>query len=90
MAQPANQVGTFRSRVADTVDAMRGIDRTLAIIEDHGADDATRQAFFQSVFGGATDNPDLTWAEFAAGIIAMRALRTAWNTNKLAIVKLLR
>ncbi len=90
MAQPANQVGTFRSRVSDTVDSMRSIDRVLAIIEDHGADDATRQAFFQASFGAATDNPDLTWGEFAAGIIAMRALRTAWNTNKLAIVKLLR
>lgn len=90
MAQAANQVGSFRGEIAGTVNSMRSIDRVLAIIEDHGADDAARQAFFQSVFGEATDNPDLSWAEFAAGILAMRALRTAWNTNKLAIVKLLR
>jgi hypothetical protein len=90
MAVAANQVGNFRNQVTGAVDAMRGIDRLLAVIEDHGADDNARATFFQAAFGAATDNPDLTWAEFAAGIVALRALRTAWNTNKLAIVKLLK
>lgn len=90
MAVPANQVNVFRTRVVTTVDALRGIDPLLAIIEDAGVDDAARQAFFQASFGAATDNPDLTWAEFVAGIIALRAMRTSWNTNKLATAKLLR
>lgn len=90
MAQAVNQVNTFRTRVAGTVDALRGIDSLLAVIEDFGADDVARQAFFEASFGAATDNPDLTWAQFAAGIIALRAMRTAWNTNKLATVKLLK
>jgi hypothetical protein len=90
MAVPANQVGTFRTRVASTVDALRNIDPLLGIIEDMGTDDTARQAFLQASFGAATDNPDITWIEFAAGIVALRAMRTAWNTNKLAVAKLLR
>lgn len=90
MAIPANEISTFRTRVRGVVDSMRGIDSALAIIEDFGADDAARQAFFEASFGAATDNPDLTWAQFAQGIIALRAMRTAWNTNKLATVRLLK
>jgi hypothetical protein len=90
MAQAANQINEFRNNVPSTVGALRGIDPLLAKIEDFGADDAARQTFFQAHFGANTDNPDLTWAEFAAGIIALRAMRTAWATNRLAIVKLLK
>jgi len=72
------------------VDSLRGIDGALAIIEDFGANDAERATFFQASFGAATDNPDLSWAEFAAGIVALRAMRTAWQSNRLAVVKLLR
>lgn len=90
MAVPANEIAAFRSRVRGVVDSMRGIDGALAIVEDFGADDAARQAFFETSFGGATDNPDLTWAQFALGIVALRNMRTAWNTNKLNAVKLLK
>lgn len=90
MAIAANEINRFRSRVGDVVDSLRDIDSTLATIEDFGANDAERQAFFQSSFGGATDNPDIDWATFAQGIVALRAMRTAWNTNKLAIVKLIK
>lgn len=90
MAQAANQVNTFRTRVLATVDALRGIDALLGVIEDAGADDTARQTFFQSVFGANTDNPDITYAEFAAGIVALRAMRTAWQTNRVAIFKLLK
>jgi hypothetical protein len=90
MALPATEIGNFRTRVNGLSDALRAIDSALAIIEDFGADDAARQAFFESSLGANTDHPDLTWAAFAAGVVGMRNMRTAWNTNKLAIVKLRR
>lgn len=90
MALPANQIENFRNGVSGTVDALRGIDSILARVEDFGSTDAERQAFFQASFGPDTDNPDLTWADFAQGILALRAIRTAWIAQRLAIVKLRR
>lgn len=90
MAQAANQVQVFRTRVSSTVDALRGIDALLGVIEDAGTTDAERQTFFQSVFGASTDNPDISYSEFALGIVALRAMRTAWQSNRVAIFKLLK
>lgn len=90
MAYPSTEIDRFRSRVQQTVDNMRDIDALLAIVEDHGATDAERQAFFQAEFGADSNNPDITWAQFGAAIIALRAIRTAWTTNKHAIAKLLK
>lgn len=84
MAQPSTEVNHFRNRMNNLTDAFRSVEEVLAIIEDFGTNDAERQAFFQAVF---TDY-DITWSEFAAGIVALRAMRTAWNTNKTAMVKL--
>ena len=90
MAYPSTEIDRFRGTVQQTVDNMRRIDALLAIVEDHGADDAARQAFFQAEFGAESNNPDLTWAEFGKAIIALREIRTAWNSNKYAIAKLLK
>lgn len=90
MAYPSTEIDRFRGRVQQTVDNMRDIDALLAIVEDHGAPDAERQAFFQAEFGTDSNNPDITWAQFGAAIIALRAIRTAWTTNKYAIAKLLK
>lgn len=90
MAYPDTEVNRFRAQVGKTIEAIRDIDPLLAIVEDHGATDAERQAFFATQFGEGTSNADITWAQFAAGILALRAIRTAWATNKGAIVKLLK
>ena len=88
MALPAQEISNYRSRINSLTDAMRSIESAMAIIEDFGATDAERQAFFESSLGANTDHPDLTWTTFAQGVVGVRNLRTAWNTNKLAIVKL--
>lgn len=90
MAYPSTEVNRFRTEATAFVNELRQIDAVLAIVEDHGVDDAARQAFFQAEFGVDANNPDITWAEFAAGVQALRAIRTAWGTNKLAIAKLLK
>lgn len=90
MAVPSTEVDRFRNQVLAAVNAMRGIDALLAVIEDHGADDAARSAFFDQEFGVDSNNPDITFAEFAAGLTALRAMRTAWGTNKYAVAKLLK
>lgn len=89
MAEPIKVVRNFREGVQDVADNMRAIDGLLAIIEDMGADDAARLAFLAGMFGEGTPNSDITQNDFAAGIIALRAMRTAWGTNKYAIAKLL-
>lgn len=90
MATPSTEVVRFRDAATKFIEDMRDIDRVLAIVEDHGADDAARQAFFTAEFGVGTNNPDLTWATFANGVIALRAIRTARDAQKLALAKLLR
>jgi hypothetical protein len=90
MAYPDTEVNRFRLQVGRTIEAIRDIDPLLAIVEDHGATDQERQAFFAEQFGEGTNNSDITWAQFAAGILALRAIRTAWGTNKFAIAKLLK
>lgn len=90
MAYPSTEIDRFRSNVQRTIEAMRGVDALLAIVEDHGADDAARQAFFDQEFGPDSNNPDITWAEFGQAIIALRAIRTTWTANKYAIAKLLK
>lgn len=86
MAHPTTEVNRFRMAVTELVDDLRDLDAILAIVEDHGATDAERQAFFASVFG---QESDITWAEFAQGVMALRGIRTARDTNKLALAKLL-
>lgn len=86
MAQPSTEIAHFRSKVNGFVDAMRDLDAILAVIEDQGTDDAARQAFFTSVF---SVDYDITWNQFAAGVVALRAIRTARDSNKLAIARLL-
>lgn len=90
MAVPANEIIRFRTRATTAIEALRNIDAILATVEDFGSNDAERQTFFQASFGTGTDNPDLTWAEFVAGIVALRAIRTTFNSNRLALAKLLR
>lgn len=90
MAEPITVVAKFRAGVQGVADNMRGIDGLLAIVEDMGADDAARLGFLAGMFGDGTPNEDITQAEFAAGITALRAMRTAWATNKYAVAKLLR
>jgi len=90
MAYPAVEVDKFRNRVQTTVNSLRDLGEVIAIIDDQGVDDTARAAFFDDVFGEATDNPDITFQEFAAGITALRAMQTAWATNKYAVAKLLR
>lgn len=90
MAVAATEIVRFRDAATKFIDDLRDIDRVLAIVEDHGVDDAARQAFFTAEFGSGTNNPDLTWAIFANGVIALRAIRTARDAQKLAMAKLLR
>lgn len=88
MAVVANEINAFRSKVSTMTDALRSIDSSLSQIEDFGIDDTARIAFFQAGFGVGTDNPDITSAQFFAGVVALRAIRTAWAAQKLAIVQL--
>lgn len=90
MAVPGIQVDKFRYEIGPYVTSERELDSILAIIEDHGADDAARAVVFETLFGVGSNNEDITWAEFVAGIFALRAMQTAWEANKLAIVKLLK
>ena len=90
MAYPSTEVDRFRNQVRQTVENLRDIDALLAVVEDHDADDAARQAFFAGEFGEGSNNSDITWAQFGAGIQALRAIRTAWGTNKIAIARLIK
>lgn len=90
MAIAANEIGKFRDEATRFIDRLRDINAVLDIVEAHGADDTARQAFFQGSFGEATDNPDLTWTEFASGVVALRAIRTEYETQRLALAKLLK
>lgn len=84
MAQATTEAVRFRTAVTQFVADLRGLDAILAIVEDQGIDDAARQTFFQSVFTGS----DIDWNTFAAGVVALRAIRTARDANKLAVAKL--
>lgn len=88
MAHPSTEIGRFRDRVTRFHDALRDLDEILAILEDHGTNDTERQAFFAPVFDAA-QNYDITWSTFAAGVVGLRAIRTARDANKLAVAKLL-
>jgi hypothetical protein len=90
MAQASSVISTFRSQVEKTVEDLRSIDPLLAVVEDHGVDDAARQAFFAGEFGPDSNNQDITWTEFAQGIAALRAMREAWTANRYAIAKLIK
>jgi hypothetical protein len=89
MAYPAREVNKFRSRVQTTVNNMREISEVLAIIDNQGADDTARAAFFDDAFGAETDNPDITFNQFVAGITALRAVKAAADANIVAIAALL-
>lgn len=90
MAQASTEVLRFRAAATTFINDMRDIDALLARVEDHGTNDTERQAFFQASFGEATDNPDISWSEFASGIVALRAIRTAYDAQRLALAKLLK
>lgn len=85
MAHPTTEISRFRDRVTAFVDDLRELDAILAVVEDHGTNDSERQAFFESVFAGG----DISWTTFAQGIVALRAIRTARDANKVALAKLL-
>lgn len=87
MSYPAIEVNRFRDEVTLYMNHLRDLDRILAIIEDQGADDAARQTYATPVFDASYD---LTWAQFASGVVALRAIRTARDSNKLAIAKLVK
>lgn len=89
MAYPSTEVANFRGEVTRTVAAMRRINTQLAIIDDQGADDPARAAFFQNEFGPDSNNPDITWPEFVAAVVALRNLQTAWEANRIALSKAL-
>jgi hypothetical protein len=92
MAEKVQVVNEFRAGIRETADNMRAVNGLLAIVEDMGVDDPARLAFLTGIFEGQ-ENPqhgDITEAQFAAGIIALRNLRTAWATNKYAVAKLLK
>lgn len=86
MAYPSTEVNRFRQDVTRLIDNLRDIDAILAAVEDHGTTDAERQAFFSTVFGA---DSDITWTTFAQGVVALRALKTARDANKIALAKLL-
>lgn len=85
MAYNTTEVQRFRQEMTKLVNALRDIDPILAIVEDHGANDAARQAFLEPALTGQ----DIDWATFAAGVVALRAIKTARDANKLALAKLL-
>lgn len=86
MAHPTTEVNKFRGLVTQFVEDFRRIDAILATVEDHGVDDAARQAFFAEVFA---PEYDIDWATFAQGVVALRAIRTARDANKIALARLL-
>lgn len=90
MAVPSTEVLRFRAKATQLIDDLRDIDAILAIVEDHGANDTERQAFFEDEFGTDSNNPDLSWSDFAAGVVALRAIRTAYDTNKYDLALLLK
>lgn len=86
MAFPSTEINRFRDRVTVFMDDLRELDVILAVVEDHGTNDAARQTFFESSLAGQ----DIDWSAFAAGVVALRAIKTARDANKLAIAKLVR
>jgi len=90
MAVASTELNNFRSKVRSLIESMRDIDDLLAIIEDHGANDAARLAFFSGEVGTDTNNPDIDVTELTDGIVGIRALRSAWESNRLDIAKLLK
>lgn len=90
MADKVQVINEFRAGICALSDNMRAIDGLLAIVEDMGADDTARLAAITGIFADQ-ENPqhgDITQAQFAAGITAVRNLRTAWATNKYAVAPL--
>ena len=90
MAKPDIQSTNFRYKVNGLVEHLRDINSVLAIVEDFGATDQERAAFFNDAFGDGTENADLTWAEFATGIQALRDVRASWEAGKIDIAPLLK
>lgn len=86
MAQPSTEVQRFRAKVTSLMENLRDLDNVLATVEDHGVDDAARQAFFASVF---VVEYDITWSVFAQGVVALRAIKTARDAQKITVAKLL-
>lgn len=88
MATPSTEIDLFRRQVTRLQDTLRELGALTAIVDEQGQDDSERATFFQGEFGDGTNNPDITWSEFVAGVTAIRNLETAYDSNKLAIAKL--
>ena len=89
MAEPIKVISSFRRDAAEVVENLRGVDALLATIEDHGTNDAERLAFLAGMFGEGNPYPDMSEAEFAAAINALRDIRAQWEISKYAVAKLL-
>lgn len=87
MAQVSTITSVARQRTTRLIDDLSEVGPILDLIEDVGATDAERQVYFETYIGtlGAAD---LTWPQFLAAIIALRALRTWLQTNRPALSKL--
>lgn len=89
MADKVQVVNEFRAGIRELSDNMRAVDGLLAIVEDMGANDTARIAFFTGIFAGQ-ENPqhgDITEAQFVAAILALRNLRATWNVEKFAVAQ---
>lgn len=90
MAQASTITNVVRQRTTTLLDAVGEVQSIVDLFEDPGANDAARQVFFETYLKDGEGNPttDVTWAEFAAGAVALRALRTWLTTNRPALSKL--
>lgn len=90
MAQASTITMAVRQRTTKLLDELAEVGPIMDLIEDPGASDAARQAFFETYLkdaqGGATT--DINWQEFTAAIVALRALRTWLTANRPAMAKL--
>ena len=87
MAQVSTITSVARQRTTTLIDALAEVGPILDLIEDVGATDQARQTYFETYIT-TLGVDDLTWAQFLAAIIALRALRTWLQTNRPALSKL--
>lgn len=87
MAQPSTVLNDTRRRVTSLVESLYEVDAILHVIEDTGADDGERAAFFASYID-TQEAYDITSAEFLAAAVTLRELRTWLETNRPILAKL--
>lgn len=89
MAQPSTLTNEVRARVTRLVRDAEAVGGLVNLIEDTGANDAERLAFFESFFD-TQEGYDIDISDFTAAVAALRDLESWLDTNRPALAKLWR